>query len=191
MSAPAANIRFVELSADEFRARLPRALEIYVEAMHYPAGTAEQRAPIWLAHVLRAGWRCIAAFDEQDALLGFAYGYRGSPDQWWSDQVRRGILATGRESMVSTWLADYFELTEIHIQPQQQGHGLGEKLLRQLVEGVTQENVLLSTPEGTSKAWKLYRRLGFVDVLRNYFFTGDMRPFAVLGRKLPLDSPDT
>jgi hypothetical protein len=29
--------------------------------------------------------------------------------------------------------------------------------------------------------------VGFVDVLRHYQFTGDPRPFAVLGRVLPID----
>ena len=46
--------------------------------------------------------------------------------------------------------------------------------------------MLLSTPEGENRAWRLYRRLGFTDVLRNYRFTGDPRPFGVLGRDLPL-----
>jgi hypothetical protein len=50
--------------------------------------------------------------------------------------------------------------------------------------------VLLSTPEhgprAPGRAWRLYRRLGFEDVLRDHLFTGDLRPFAVLGRTLPL-----
>ena len=66
---------------------------------------------------------------------------------------------------------------------------LGEDLLRALVDGLPQRRVLLATPEGTSRAWKLYRRLGFTDVLRDYRFAGDPRPFAILGRSLPLESP--
>jgi ribosomal protein S18 acetylase RimI-like enzyme len=53
--------------------------------------------------------------------------------------------------------------------------------------------VLLSTPEygphTPGRAWRLYRRMGFNDVLREHRFTGDARPFAVLGRELPLDPP--
>ena len=41
-----------------------------------------------------------------------------------------------------------------------------------------------------SRAWRLYRRFGFVDVLRHVSFPGDLRPFAVLGRTLPLE-PET
>jgi ribosomal protein S18 acetylase RimI-like enzyme len=88
------------------------------------------------------------------------------------------------------WLADYFELTELHVLPEAQGAGLGESLLRTLVEGSPSRVVLLSTPEldpdQPARAWRLYRRLGFVDVLRGHRFVGDPRPFAVLGRPLPL-----
>ncbi|EHR51992.1 acetyltransferase [Saccharomonospora marina XMU15] len=181
--------RFARLTAQEFRARLPEALSVYVAAMNYPPGTAEQRAPMWLTHALRAGWRCMAVLDDGDALIGLAYGYQGKPGQWWHEQVRRGLAASQGEQAVTRWLCDYFELTEIHVRPDCQGHGLGEDLLRALVDGLPQRRVLLSTPEGTSRAWKLYRRLGFTDVLRDYRFAGDPRPFAILGRSLPLESP--
>lgn len=178
--------RIVELSADQFRARLNEALQIYIDAMGYPSITAQQRAPMWSAHVLRPGWRCVGAFNSRDELLGIGYGYRGVPGQWWHEQVRRGLLATGATE-VDGWLDDYFELTELHVSPDSQGSGLGEQLLRRLLDGASGRAVLLSTPEGPTRAWKLYRRVGFVDVLRHYRFTGDPRPFAVLGRQLPLD----
>ena len=79
------------------------------------------------------------------------------------------------------------------MRPDAQGHGLGEGLLRALLAGTDRSCVLLSTPEygdaPPGRAWQLYRRLGFRDVLRDHRFTGDFRPFAVLGRELPLDPP--
>ncbi|GHF86154.1 ribosomal protein S18 acetylase RimI-like enzyme [Amycolatopsis bartoniae] len=181
--------QFVPLTADEFRGRLREALAIYVEAMRYPPGTAEQRAPMWLTHALRDGWRCFAALDAEGTLLGVAYGYRGNPGQWWHEQVRRGLVNTAGEEAAGQWLGDYFELTEIHVRPRNQAGGIGETLLRRLLDGVPNRHVLLSTPEGPSRAWKLYRRVGFVDVLRDYHFAGDPRPFAILGRALPLEPP--
>ena len=179
--------RFVELSADELRPRLYEALALYVSAMHYPKGTAEQRAPMWLAHMLRTQWRCVAALDADERMAGIAYGYRGAPGQWWHEQVRRGIVRHEGPAAAEAWLGDYFELTEVHVRPDSQGRGTGEQLLRRLLGEVHTTNVLLSTPEGPSRAWQLYGRLGFVGVLRNYRFTGDPRPFGVLGRALPLD----
>jgi len=184
------SLHYTQLSADEFRTRLREALAIYVDAMRYPPGTAEQRAPMWLTHALREGWRCIAALDADGTMLGIAYGYRGAPGQWWHEQVRRGLVSTGGEQFADGWLGDYFELTEIHVRPASQARGIGEDLLRRLLDGVSHRHVLLSTPEGPSRAWKLYRRLGFVDALRDYHFAGDPRPFAILGRTLPLDPQD-
>ena len=86
-------------------------------------------------------------------------------------------------------MSSYFELTELHIRPHAQGRGLGEALARRLLANRAEANVLLSTPEingETNRAWRLYRRLGFNDIIRNYHFAGDPRPFAILGRSLPL-----
>src|ERR671925_367765 len=85
--------RVVELSVDQLRARLTEALRLYVSAMGYPTATTQQRAPMWSAHMLRAGWRCIGAFNSRDELVGIGYGYLGVPGQWWHEQVRRGMLA--------------------------------------------------------------------------------------------------
>ncbi len=116
--------RVVRLTGEEFRALLPDALAIYVAAMNYPPGTA-QRAPMWLTHILRAGWRSVAAFDSDDTLVGLAYGYRGSPGQWWYEQVRRGVLHHKDEATADAWLSDDSELTEIHVRPDHHGRGLG------------------------------------------------------------------
>ncbi|QGK69439.1 GNAT family N-acetyltransferase [Allosaccharopolyspora coralli] len=180
--------RVVDLSADQFRARMDEALGLYITAMGYPAGTSAHRAPMWSAHVLRPGWRSVGALNSADELVGVGYGYLGASGQWWHEQVRRGLLAAGDAAAVENWMTDYFELTELHVHPDSQGGGLGEALLRRLLEGAPGTSVLLSTPEGPTRAWKLYRRVGFVDVLRDYRFTGDPRPFAVLGRSLPLES---
>lgn len=188
-AVPLPHDRFVELTVDELRARLSEALDIYVTAMRYPTGTAEQRAPMWLAHMLRQDWRCVGALDADGNLVGISYGYRGAAGQWWHEQVRRGLLVSTGSPAVETWMTDYFELTELHVRPTAQGRGLGEGLLRQLLYGVNAGTTLLSTPEGRSRAWRLYRRVGFQDVLRDYLFAGDPRPFAVLGRRLPLDQP--
>ncbi|WP_142278162.1 GNAT family N-acetyltransferase, partial [Mycobacterium avium] len=90
---------------------------------------------------------------------------------------------------IARLMNDYFELTELHIHPRAQGRGLGEALARRLLAGRAEKNVLLSTPETNgepNRAWRLYRRLGFTDIIRRYHFAGDPRPFAILGRELPL-----
>jgi len=195
MTAAPARPRLVELSSVELADHLGEALDVYVAAMGYPPGTARQRRNLWLEHTRRAGWRCVGWMDPGGHLIGIAYGYSGGPGQWWFEEVRRGLAARGaaRDPAQPDWLHDYFELTELHVRPDAQGRGLGEGLLRALLAHTDRRHVLLSTPEHAprppGRAWQLYRRLGFRDVLRQHLFTGDTRPFAVLGRELPLPEP--
>ncbi len=190
MTTAPAPVGFVDLSPDDLRCRLTEALGVYVSAMQYPADTVRQRGPTWLEHTRRPGWRCTAALADEETLLGVAYGYQGAVGQWWYQEVLRGLTRHDLARAGTGWLSDYFELTELHVRPDAQGRGLGEGLLRRLLAGVGNAHVLLSTPElpplRTPRAWRLYRRTGFVDVLRGYRFSGDPRPFAVLGRHLPL-----
>jgi ribosomal protein S18 acetylase RimI-like enzyme len=179
--------RLVPLTQAELHARLTEALTLYVNAMGYPPGTVQQRAPMWIEHATRPGWRCVAMLDADGAMVGVAYGYRGAPRQWWHEQVHKGLSTTMPPDQIRLWLSDYFELTELHVRPDSQGRGFGEQLMRGLLaEPLPASRVLLSTPEGPSRAWRLYLRLGFRELLRNYRFAGDPRRFAVLGRELPI-----
>ncbi|WP_336086009.1 GNAT family N-acetyltransferase [Nocardia sp. SSK8] len=189
----------VDLSVAALRARLHDALSVYVAAMDYPRGTEHHRAPMWTEHTTRAGWRAVAALLPDDSgavdlrtspILAIAYGYSGAPRQWWHQQVHTGMRRCGwPEAAARDLLADYFELTELHVHPAAQGHGIGSTLLERLLADRPEAAVLLSTPEvpeEANRAWRLYRRAGFTDVIRNFVFAGDTRPFAILGRRLPL-----
>jgi ribosomal protein S18 acetylase RimI-like enzyme len=193
----------IELSPSDMQRRLGDALAVYVDAMRYPHGTEDQRASMWLEHTRRRGWKAVAAVEVPDdttdlsagalaaaPMLGVAYGYCGAPDQWWQQQVVAGLHRVGADStQINELMTSYFELTELHIAPRAQGRGLGEALARRLLADRGEAHVLLSTPEingETNRAWRLYRRLGFNDIIRGYHFAGDPRAFAILGRALPL-----
>ncbi len=198
-------IFLIDLPPNDMERRLKDALGVYVDAMRYPRGTENQRAAMWLEHIRRRGWQAAAAVEADtvdgggvppaselgDApLLGVAYGYPGAPGQWWQQQVVLGLQRGGKpQNEIAQLMNSYFELTELHIHPRAQGRGIGEALARRLLAGRCESNVLLSTPETTgepNRAWRLYRRLGFTDVIRGYHFAGDPRAFAILGRPLPL-----
>lgn len=209
-------IFLIDLLPNDMERRLGDALGVYVDAMRYPRGTENQRAAMWLEHIRRHGWRGVAAVEVVEAevpdgaygeegayggapsaaelsnapLLGVAYGYPGAPGQWWQQQVVLGLQRGGLPPHeIAQLMNSYFELTELHIHPRAQGRGLGEALARRLLAGRAEKNVLLSTPEingEPNRAWRLYRRLGFTDIIRGYHFAGDPRAFAILGRALPL-----
>jgi ribosomal protein S18 acetylase RimI-like enzyme len=200
-------IFLIDLPPNDMERRLKDALGVYVDAMRYPRGTENQRAGMWREHIWRRGWQGVAVVEAEAAegpsgdvppaaellnapLLGVAYGYPGAPGQWWQQQVVLGLRRGGLPPQeIARLMNSYFELTELHVHPRAQGRGLGEALARRLLAGRAERNVLLSTPEingEPNRAWRLYRRLGFTDVIRHYHFAGDLRAFAILGRTLPL-----
>jgi ribosomal protein S18 acetylase RimI-like enzyme len=183
-----AEANVVAWSGRDLVRRLDDVIAVYGAAMGYSADLLITRRGYIASHVHRRGFLAVASLDPASTLLGFGYGYHSEPGQWWHDQVRAGIPPPVRAG----WLGDCFEVVELHVRPDAQGQGLGARQLRALLDRARGTTALLSTPEAdenTSRAWRLYRRFGFVDVIRHFAFPGDSRPFAVLGRGLPLPSP--
>jgi ribosomal protein S18 acetylase RimI-like enzyme len=180
-------MRLLAWTPDDLARRLDDVIDVYGQAMGYPPDLLEARRGYIAGHVRRPGFRAVATLDPNGVLLGFGYGYTSGHGQWWHDQVRNALRREARK----TWLTDCFEVVELHVRPHAQGHGLGAAQLRALLTMAGGHTVLLSTPEADeqrSRAWRLYRRFGFVDVLRNFYFPGDDRAFAILGRTLPLST---
>lgn len=173
--------RIVAWSPEQFAERVDDAMAIYVQAMGYPAYTGSQRAVSAKKHVRNSGFACRAAFVD-DTLVGFGYGYTTAPGQWWHDLVRRALVREDTQG----WLDNAFELSELHVLSDYQGDHIGRRLLLSLAADLPHDAMLLSTPDADTRAFRLYRDLGFVDLARNYLFPGDARPFAVLGAQLPL-----
>lgn len=171
-------------SGSQFASRVDEAMAIYAIAMGYPGHAASQRAVTARRHTNNAGFACRAAVLPDGRLVGFGYGYTTATGQWWHDLVKRAL---GRD-LAATWLTDAFELSELHVLPEYQGQGAGRDLLIALAGGIPHSAMLLSTPDADTRAFRLYRSLGFVDLRRHYLFPGDSRPFAVLGAKLPLNA---
>lgn len=169
--------RILRVDAEWMREHLPETLEIYGAAMGYPASVVDARYGHAASHTTRMGFEAVAAFDPADVLTGFGYGYTSRPGQWWHDEIADALGRTRSRQ----WLRNTFELCEFHVRPDQQGMGIGRILLRTLLGEVTHPQVVLSTPDSDTRAFRLYRSEHFVDVLRGHYFPGDTRPFAILG----------
>ncbi|MBC3185211.1 GNAT family N-acetyltransferase [Corynebacterium sp. zg-331] len=188
-----------KLSSSDFLAITPALVDVYLAAMRYPSRIRDNRIAAWHRDSAMPGFHAFCALrtpentprhapiDPAD-LAAIAYGFHGCPDTWWHQQVHRGLLRSDRPVSV---LDNYFEVTEVHVSPRHQGHGLGRTLLSRLLDQATEPTALLSTPEvpaEANRAFRLYRSLGFRDVLRSFSFPGDSRPFAILGATLPLSA---
>lgn len=193
----------IRLTQEQFRNQIRASIGIYISAMGYRSSVADGRAGAWLAQQAEPNWTAVGAFAHPDdldthhladdlraELVGIGFCFSGNSRQWWNQQVHAGLTRQGTSlRRVRSLLNHYVELSEIHVLPDHQGAHLGEDMLRLMMDGRPERIVLLSTPEvpeEENRAWSLYRRIGFCDVLRDFHFPGDPRPFAVLGSALPL-----
>jgi ribosomal protein S18 acetylase RimI-like enzyme len=97
------------------------------------------------------------------------------------------VAASHGTAVAAAWLEDSFEVAELHVAPDHQGHGVGAGLLLQLTSGRPERTALLSTRDADSPARRLYRGVGFSDLLTGFaFFPGNEPPYAVMGAELPL-----
>lgn len=178
------------LSAPEFSMLCPQLVDIYERAMGYSQEDTARRISTWRSDSRYRGFNAVIALSG-DIILGVAYGHLGETSRWWHREVATGLRSSGEKPEdYENILRDYFEISEVHVEPAAQGRGIGRALITDLLHLAPASYALLSTPEVEAEdnlAFGLYRSLGFQDVLRNYCFYGDLRPFAILGRALPLE----
>ena len=64
--------------------------------------------------------------------------------------------------------------------------GIGRSLLLRLTAGRQERTAVLSTADAPIRARRLYRVVGFTDLLTDFRFSGGEPPYAVMGARLPL-----
>jgi ribosomal protein S18 acetylase RimI-like enzyme len=158
---------------------------VYAAAMRPSAEQLAGRHPIMAAHATYPGFRALVGTADDD-LAGFCYGFHGAPGQWWHVRVSYGLAASHGQAAARRWLADTFELAELHVIPAYQGLGIGSNLLLKTIGRISERHVVLSTRDTESVARRMYRGLGFTDLLTGFRFDGSEPPYAVMGAELPL-----
>lgn len=109
--------------------------------------------------------------------VGFIYGYRSLPGQWWHDQVREALMEAGH----NRWLENALELAEIAVLPQFQGRGIGTRLIDAFLQDVARP-VLLAVEAVDHKTHTLYAAHGFRDLLPDFRYPGWDDRIVVMGR---------
>lgn len=176
-----------ELSQADFIGELDSFVAIYTAAMRPDPAEVLGRRHIMQRHAGNPGFRALAALaGPAGPVVGFAYGFHGAPGQWWHDTVRSGITAADGQRSAAAWMADTMEIAEVHVHPEHQHRGTGRGMLLALTAGRAERTAVLSTRDTESTARRLYRGLGFADLLTDYIFPGGGPPYAVMGAVLPL-----
>ena len=181
-----------ELGPREFLGEIDVMLDIYADAMDADVGLLPGRRELMRRHAGYPGFRAlqILAGGQGEGgcrrMLGFSYGFHGEPGQWWYDAVSAVLARTLGVELASQWLADSLEIAEVHVRTDEQRGGLGTRMLNALTAGRPERTAMLSTPDRDTTARRLYRRMGFADLVTGYSFPGGSPPYAVMGAVLPL-----
>jgi ribosomal protein S18 acetylase RimI-like enzyme len=184
-----ATVTITELGRPGFLANLDHQLAIYGAAMGASPEELPSRQVIMERHAGNPGLRSLAAVDDASRqIVGFAYGFRGCPGQWWHDVVWSALAATSGLDAAHDWLDDTVEIAEVHVRPEYQARGIGRRLVQGLAADRGERTALLSTRDAESRARRLYRSLGFRDLLTGFVFPGGGPPYAVMGAVLPLSA---
>lgn len=166
----------------DLAARVDEALAVQALAFGLGPEEVEVRRHIVLRHLDHPRARALGATTPTGRLVGFVYGMPNDRSQWWSTVVEPCLRATGNES----WLDDSFVITELHVHPDHQQHGIGRALITTITDAVEQPRSILSAIDTESPARGLYRALGYRDLARQVHFPSAPKPYAVMGAPLPL-----
>lgn len=176
-----------------FVAELDTLVEVYAAAMRPPREQVPGRRAIMERHTQFPSFRAVAVTapgappgSGRPPIIAFSYGFHGADGQWWHDLVRSALTRMGGYELAQAWLGDSFEVAEVHVHPDYQGQGIGRRMVPALLHPRLERTALLSTQDADSRARRLYRGLGFGDLLTGYRFPGTDPPYAVMGAVLPL-----
>lgn len=176
-----------ELNRSDFLATIEDFLTIYAAAMGADPAELPSRRAIMERHSGSPDFRALAVTaGSSGRVVAFSYAFRGVPGQWWHDVVRAGISGAAGLRIAADWLDDVLEIAEVHVHPEYQARRIGRRMMLTLTARRTERTAVLSTRDALTPARRLYRSLGFTDLVTGFLFPGGGPPYAVMGATLPL-----
>lgn len=113
-------------------------------------------------------------------VVGFVYGYRNAPGQWWYDQ----IIEHAQRNGLRLDLGDSFAFTELAVAVKWRRQGIGQLLHDAVLQGLPHRYAVLSTQTDNAVALALYQCNGWETLIPQMRFDGSAPDFVILGKAL-------
>lgn len=162
---------------------LRAAAHISGVVFHAPPGPPAPEEQI-LAHLRRhmgyPGFRGVVLTTAGRDPVGFAYGYRSMPGQFYHTKLEAHLTpAQSRE-----WLQDSFEFVELAVLPGHRRRGWGLRLHDALLADAVERTAILTTEVENVAARTLYERRGWTTLAADFDPRGSGELFLIMGKAL-------
>lgn len=136
------------------RERLDEIRAVYAAAFpNYDLGDHKRRI---LGQTASTGFEAVTA-QAQGALVGFIYGLPLSPHSgWWTD-----LNPTPPDGFTTETGGRTFAVIDLAVLPAHRGHGLGRRLMDELLRGRLEERATLATSPHEQELRQMYERWGW------------------------------
>jgi len=145
-----------------------------------PFSAAQEFGEGVLKEALKEGFRCVIARDDQDdRIIGFAYGIKCLAG-WWRDTVTRGLSKEEEEE----WFSNTFEFIEFGVIPAFQGQGIGSRIYQKLLKGLDYRTAVLNVMQADIPAFHLYQKRGWIPIRKDFLYHEGNHPCTIMGLDL-------
>lgn len=109
-------------------------------------------------HTTHEGFIGLKATDPVGNLLGFSYGYRSLPGQFYREKLEKKVT----QEQAGHWLKDCFEFVELAVDPSHKRMGVGSSLHDKTIIEVLNATSVLTTSIGNTPSLTLYKSKGWI-----------------------------
>jgi len=112
-------------------------------------------------------------------LVGFGFGVRSLPGNWWHDRVAEQV-GSEHPALRGAWC-----LVDLAVAPEERGRGIGGALMEALLAAQPCPRALLSTEVANAGARRLYVRHGWTYLHPGFVFVEGNPAYTIMRRELP------
>lgn len=147
---------------------------------HYSDSELENAVSNITKHAGYEGFKGLKAKNQDDRLIGFAYGYFSLPHQFYRKRLELQLTP----EQTAKWLSDCFEFVEMAVNPGYRRRRVGGHLHDKLLENSPQKTSVLTTSVDNFPAIQLYKQKGWEVVKADAAVISESQLQVIMGKGL-------